>query len=494
MLHVEAMREERETVLIGLDVGTSSLKAVAYDVAGHPLYSVHEPLEVISYPGYEDWFEQDAREIYSASMRALQNIINHVKSERYLLGLSSTSPGLLLLDADGEPIRHAILWMDRRAVAEAKLISDKLGTNHVYERTGLHVDAIFTAAKLLWVKSNAPQIFQKTRYIVQLKDFLFYKLTGETLTDYSHISETLFYTLDGKFFDELLELVEIDEEKFFKPEKSTAVYPMKEDTARDLGIKEAFIALGGVDSACATLGSGGIAPDVVIDTTGTSTCLDITAEYPVIDPQGRFETYWHVIPGKYILEACTPTSGGAIRKALQLIGDEEGNPDKYITSLEPSGLIVLPFLSGSRSPDWIPQLRGVIHGVSLLTDRRDIIKGFMEGIAYWERYILDEFGKLGFSFKEVRLVGGGGTRNWAAIKANVTGRKFAIMVEKEASALGAALLAGIGGGVYKDLDDILNVIHVESYINPSRELVRRYDELYEAYMALWLAIKNINTK
>ncbi|MEZ0346156.1 MAG: FGGY family carbohydrate kinase, partial [Infirmifilum sp.] len=435
--------------------------------------------------------EQDVREIYHSVVKALKLAFKELKADLYLIGLSSTSPSLLLLNREFEPTGNAILWMDRRAVEEAQLISRKLGSSHIYRKTGLHVDPIFTAAKLLWVKNKHPKIFSESRYIVQVKDYLFYKLTGEALTDKSHISETLFYTLDGRFYDELLDLIGLDESMFFKPQDSTFVAPLAPNPTGELQAPNAYVALGGVDSACATLGAGGFEGGVIVDTTGTSTCLDLSTDNPVLDSKERFETYWHVVPGKYLLEACTPTGGESIRLALELVGDKGGDPDSYVKSLAPSGLMALPFLAGSRSPDWNPSIKGLIYGISLSTSREDIVKAFMEGVAFWERHVIEEFEKLGLKVHEVRLVGGGATFNWASIKANVTGRKFSIPREKEASAFGAALLAGMGYGIIRDLDELRRMVSQESLIEPTSEFHRKYDEFYKSFIDLWFYINKL---
>jgi len=478
--------------LIGVDIGTSGVKVVAFDEAANRLWSTHKPLTVVS-PA-EGWFEQDVNEVYVKVRNALREVFENVAGNLFLVGFSSTSPGLVALDASGEPLSRAILWMDRRAVAEAGEVVEKLGLELVYRRTGLRVDPIFTALKIMWLKRNDPQVFNKARYFVQVKDYVIYKLTNEALTDFSHISETLLYTLEGRWFSEMLELIGVDESYFFEPKPSTTLLPISREASEELGVtgKEVYVALGGVDSVCATLGAGGVTSSILIDTTGTSTCLDISVEKPIVDREMRFETYYHVIPGYYVVEACTSTSGEALKKVLELIGDPSGDPDKYIDSYEPSSIIFLPFLAGSRSPDWNPSLRGLIYGLSLRTERKDLVKAVLEGVAFWERSILEALNGIGLSVDEIRTVGGGATRNWARVKANITGKRVVIPAEREASALGAAFLAGLGYGIYKSARDILNIVKVDYVAEPEKELESIYEKMYRAYLALWSSVKSVS--
>lgn len=477
---------------MGVDIGTSSVKVIAFDEDANRLWSTRKPLSIVS-PA-EGWFEQDIIEVYAKVKNALQEMFKNVQGDLFLIGFSSTSPGLVALDASGEPLSRAILWMDRRAVVESKEVMEKLGVETVYERTGLRIDPIFTALKIMWLKKNNPQVFGKARYFVQIKDYILYRLTDETLTDFSHISETLLYTLEGRWFSEMLELIGVNEEYFFEPKPSTTLLPISRKASEELGAlnKEVYIALGGVDSVCALLGAGGVESSILVDTSGTSTCLDISIEKPTVDREMRFETYYHVIPGHYVIEACTPTSGEALKKILELAGDPSGDPDKYIDNHKPSNIVFLPFLAGSRSPDWNPSLRGLIYGLSLETKREDLVKGIMEGVAFWERSIMEALKEMGLSIDEVRTVGGGATRNWARIKANITGKKVAIPAEREASALGAALLAGLGYGIYKSVHGILDIIKVDYIAEPEEELKNIYDRLYRVYVTLWNSVKTIN--
>jgi len=481
-----------EVVLVGVDIGTSSVKVIAFDEDANRLWSTRKPLSIVS-PA-EGWFEQDITEVYAKVKNALQEMFKNVPGDLFLIGFSSTSPGLVALDTSGEPLSRAILWMDRRAVVESKEVMEKLGVEMVYERTGLRIDPIFTALKIMWLKKNNPQVFSKARYFVQIKDYILYRLTDETLTDFSHISETLLYTLEGRWFSEMLELIGVNEEYFFEPKPSTTLLPISRKASEELGAlnREVYIALGGVDSVCALLGAGGVESSILVDTSGTSTCLDISIEKPTVDREMRFETYYHVVTGHYVIEACTPTSGEALKKILELAGDPSGDPDKYIDNHKPSNIVFLPFLAGSRSPDWNPSLRGLIYGLSLETKREDLVKGIMEGVAFWERSIMEALKEMGLSIDEVRTVGGGATRNWARIKANITGKKVAIPAEREASALGAALLAGLGYGIYKSVHSILDIIKVDYIAEPEEELKNIYDRLYRVYVTLWNSVKTIN--
>ncbi|MEM2519330.1 MAG: FGGY family carbohydrate kinase [Nitrososphaerota archaeon] len=484
------------TILVGIDLGTSSIKALGFNTNGDKIFEYHNNISLITFSNRLNWFEQNPKEILNNVVKLIKNICSRYRSEEIIIGFSSTSPSLVPLDEKGEPLYNVIAWMDRRACEETSELDEKIGKDNIYFKTGLHLDPLFTAVKILWLKKNRPDIFSKTRYFVQVKDYVFYNLTGEPVTDYSHISETLLYKIDGRWFDELLNVIDITPDRLFTPDFSEKIFEPSRNlreliNSRKDGLR---IALGGVDSVVSTIGAGAIAENIITDTTGTSSCLDVTISSPILDKLKRFETYFHAIPGKYIIEGALPSSGEALDKILEIIGCSNKSPDEYVAELDlerPSGIVLLPFFAGTRTPDWKPELKGVIHGLSLTTSKSELVKAVMEGVAFWERRVLEDLAELGIEVSEVRGVGGGATRYWLQIKANITGIRHAALREKEASAFGAALIAGKGYNVYKDYNEIAEkLIKVEKVYEANIDSYRKeeYENYYKLFIKLWSTI------
>ncbi len=477
-------------ILTGIDVGTSSIKAVGFNLDGDKIFNYKEDIALYIHGEY---VEQDPNEIYNKILKLIRKILINHRNESIVIGLTSTSPSLVAFRSDGKPLSNVITWLDRRAKHECRKITDKLGVKNIYLKTGLYPDSIFTAPKIMWLKENMSKIFVEADYFTQVKDYLFFRLTGEPLTDYSHASETLLFNIhEMRYYDDILEILELDEERLFTPTKSEFTSNIRVNVLSQIGFNKSkvLITLGGVDSACATLGVGAISTGIIADITGTSMCLDASSEKLVLDKEMRFETYLHVLPGKYIIEASLPTAGKALSTMLNLI-----NYNTYLDksfSDEPSGIIFLPFLSGTRSPDWDPNLKGLIYGLSLTHSREKLVRSIYEGVAFWERSIIEGFNDLGLNVREVRCGGGGATKYWLQVKSDITGITHALMREIDASAFGAALIAGKGVGAYSSYEKIVEeVVKVDEIMNPRKEYFEIYDSLYEKFKKFWSFLRKL---
>ncbi len=480
-------------ILTGIDIGTSSIKAVGFKPTGDKIFDHREDISLHIHENNPEYVEQDPHEIFQKFLRIIRNVMLSCKGEDIVIGLSSTSPSVVAISSDGEPLSRIITWLDRRAENECRKIIDKLGMWEIYSRTGLRPDSIFTAPKIMWMKEHTPDIFRKADYFVQVKDYLFFKLTREPVTDYSHASETLLFDIHRKkYYHDMIEVLELDEDNFFTPVKSEFTTNIRSDMLEKINVdkSDVYITLGGVDSACAALGIGAISSGFIADITGTSMCLDATSGKPILDKEMRFETYMHVLPESYIMEASLPTAGKALSTILNLTNYHSYPDERFLD--KPSGLIFLPFLSGTRSPDWEPGLRGLVYGLSLASSRERLVRSVYEGVAFWERSIIDGFKDLGITVEEVRCGGGGASKYWLQVKADITGIPHILMREKDASAFGAALIAGKGTGIYPSYEKIAKeVIAVEEAVKP-REIHREtYDSMYEKFLRLWSLVREL---
>ncbi len=480
-----------EKVLIGVDIGTSSVKIVSYNIHGERLLELKEKIG-LSIKG--DFIEQDPMEIYYKTIKLLKKTIEEIESKTYVIGFSGQSPTLLVLDSNGEPLTNVITWMDRRGVKESKTLAREFGSKDLYYRTGLRPDPMFLSSKILWIKENIPEVFNKARYFVQIKDYVYYKLTGLKKTDYSHASETQLMNIRGVWDNEILSFIGISEDQLFEPKDSEYIAEVIEPHIVSSTVK-VYAVTGGVDSACATLGVGAIEEGIIADISGTSTCIDIPAENPVMDYDSGFEVYRHVVKNTYLLEACLPTSGIAIDKVVELLGLKNKSYNDIIesTSIGANGVISLPFLKGTRSPDWNPYMKGLVYGLSLTTRPEDIVRSFMEGIGFWCREILDIAKKLGIQVNEVRVCGGESKSDLLTwLKAQILNTKVVQTKEPEASALGAAFLAGKGYGIYNSYNEINNIVKISKVYEPEPEVTNKYTKIYtDKYLRIRKFLKDL---
>lgn len=493
LLGVFLLSFEKNQLLVGLDIGTSSVKACVYDRHGAKYFSTRKPLLNTIYSG--SMVEQDPYEVLSAVVEVLKTLANVFKDEELYIGLSSTSPSLVVVDGECNPLYNIIAWMDRRAVEEAKLLESQIGRFEIVRKTGLYCDSIFTAPKILWVKRHLPSLFNKAKFFIQLKDYVFYHLTMQPYTDFSHISETLLYTLKGDFYSEILNLIGITPENIFKPASSSSIFkinpsPLMRKLQELRG--RAFVALGGVDSVVANLGAGAVSSNIASDTTGTSTCINIILKEPSEKFIGVFEIYRHVIDNYFVLEASLPTSGFFLNKILDLVGADYTLLDKL--DEKPSPLLVHPFLEGTRSPDWNPRILGSIYGLSTSVSKEDLVKGVLEGVAFWIRNIIDIVKNGGLQIDEVRSGGGGGRGVWNKIKANVTGVVYKEPLELETSSLGAAILAGLGAGFFKDVvEAVSSMVKINHTFFPNPNYKPIYDDKYRNWLSIWSFYRKLLT-
>ena len=439
----------------GLDLGTGSVKLECYTLAFEKLCDASQPI------GLKTWeengrlyAEQDLGEIINASVKLLRLAVRRAEKRGFdalVIGLSGQSPGLALIDKEARALHPYISWMDRRAVEEAKLIEQEVGWEKIRKLTGLRPDPLFTGPKLLWIKRRKPLLVKRAYMAGQLKDVLYYVLTGRRLTDHTHASETLLYGLErGGWEPLLLEKSGVEDpsllpsiEEPIHLEDTTISTRRLLDAGRGMRI---YVSLGCVDSVCSHMVAESGGRDIVVDTTGTSTCLNFTVEEPRGDPWGAFEVYRHAIAGKWVAEASLPTGGRGLEWLLETLGLSWGDLEDLPRG--PSELLFLPFLEGTRSPDWRPGVRGLVYGLSLSTSKGDLVRAYMQGVALWERVIVKKAEEWrGGRFSLMRVVGGGSRIGlWNSIKAGVVGLPVERMPWVDASALGAAVTGMVGSG------------------------------------------------
>jgi xylulokinase len=482
-------------VLIALDVGTSGARAGAFDLAGHRRLEVRRSYPTVSpHPG---WAEQDPRRWRSAALAALRELVVGLGPRRrvHAIGLTGQCPSVVLVDAAHRPASAGLIYRDNRATAEAAWIRAAIGERELHRRTGHRAAAFHIAPKLVWLREHEPDAWARGRFVLQPRDWVALALTGSVVTDGSHAAATLGYDLaERNWAGDLLETYGIPAGWLPPVHPSASVVgTLRPAVAARVGLPATTpVVLGGADSQACALGAGVVAGGPVSEMAGSSTCLNAV----VAKPLGVLDVthYPHVVGGGLTTETGLNTTGAAIawwadlayggRRAQATGADYERlDRDAGTARAAEDGVLALAVLGDGERTD--PALRGAVSGLSLRHDRAVVARALLEGVAFAIRGQLDLIVAGGTTVTELR-VSGGDTRiaTWNRIKADVTGLPVRT-VPGDAAVTGVAMLAGLGVGIYGDVDDaIRRCVRLSEPIEPEAAAVARYAGAAERYRAL----------
>jgi xylulokinase len=498
--------------LVGIDLGTSSVKVLVMDedgriagqaTADYPLYTPH--------PG---WAEQEPEEWWQATVQAVKTAVgvSGVRpAELVGLGLSGQMHGSVFLDVNGSVIYPALLWCDQRTESECREIEELVGgRERLLQLTLNQALTGFTAPKILWLRNHEPDRFARTRQILLPKDYIRYRLTGEFATEVSDASGTLLLDISNRWWSsEMLEALGLDAALLPRvlesPEVSGRVTPR---VAAELGLPAGLpVVGGGGDQATGAVGMGVVRPGVLSVTVGTSGVVFAPTETPAADIEGRLHTFCHAVPGQWHVMGVTLAAGGSLRWYRDTFGGPEierakaegREPYEYITAQAGTvpagseGLVFLPYLAGERTPYPDPHASGVFFGATLRSTKAHFSRAILEGVAYSLKDCLRLVSEAGVPVREVRT-GGGGARSalWRQIQADVFGVDLLTVNADEGAAYGAALLAGVGVGVFPDVPSACDrMISVVDKTLCNKELNAEYREFYALYRSLYPALVHL---
>jgi xylulokinase len=473
------------SVAIGLDVGTSGVKALAVSETGEVLASAEEgyPLSTPR-PG---WAEQDPEDWWRATQRALERLGARDVAG---IGLSGQMHGLVALDDGEQVIRPAMLWNDGRTGAECEEIEERVGFERLVALTGNRALTGFTAPKLLWLRRHEPDAYARIAHILLPKDYVRLKLCGERAIDVADASGTLLFDVAGRrWSDEVVSALDLDPAWLPRALESAEVSGTTSD-----GIP---VAAGAGDQAAGALGVGVVRPgplSVVLGTSGVVfTALDAYAH----DAQARVHAFCHAVPATWHAMGVMLSAAGSLRWLRDAVAPGEGF-DALVdaaTEWEPGteGLTFLPYLAGERTPHADPDARGAFTGLSLRHDRGALVRAVLEGVAFGLRDSLDLVQELGAGATLGRVSGGGArSEEWLRIVASVLELPLERVAVEEGAAYGAALLGGLTGGMWADAQEAVDacvrprgtVEPVAGWIEPYREARGRFRALYPALRAV----------
>ncbi len=471
------------SALVGLDVGTSGVKALAISPGGEVLARAERdyPLSMPR-PG---WAEQDPADWSRAAEEALAALgVEDVAG----IGLTGQMHGLVALDAEERVLRPAILWNDQRTAAECREIEERVGLARLLELTGNRALPGFTAPKLLWLRAHEPETYERIAHVLLPKDYVRLALTGERATDVADASGTLLFDVAGRrWSDEVLAALDLP----------AAWLPpaLESQTVSAHHPSGAPVAAGAGDQAAGALGVGVTEPGPVSVVLGTSGVVFATLPELVTDPEGRAHVFCHAAPGAWHAMGVMLSAAGSLKWFRDTLAP--GEPyDRLVAEAErwepgAEGLLFLPYLAGERTPHVDPDARGAFTGLSLRHDRGALVRAVLEGVAYGLRDSLEILRALGCRL-EVGRASGGGARSelWLKIVASVLGLPLERTAVEEGAAYGAALLGGIAGGVFADVPEaVAACVRVRDRIEPDPKWERFYAEGYGRYRALYPALK-----
>lgn len=499
--------------ILGLDVGTSSVKAAVFDEAFQELASASEAYEVLR--PFEDWAEIDAGALWAAVTRCIKALSERVSLEgTAAIGIAAMCPGLAALDGSGRPLRNPILYCDRRSQREAEEIIRQVGEDRLFEITANRMmSGAISATSMLWIKRHEPRVYERTRYFGHLNTLLAAKMTGRIAIDPSNASYTGLFEVRGgrKWSQELCEAVGVGMEKL--PPIVESIEPCGRLSCRaliELGLPAGTaVMMGGADTACTAAACGAIHSGDMFESVGTTDVLTVCVEKPVF--LREFINRYHVYPGRWMYQGAMSNTGFAQSWCMdQLCRDfrlqsPPGSPDqlfqRYDMEAEASrpgagGVVFLPYLTGERCPIWDPKARGVFFGIGSRTERRDLIRAVVESGGYGAKNLIELCeAATGLTFREIDMVGGGArSRAMAQIRADVTGKRVNIL-KNVTAAMGAAVLAAVGGGLYPSIEAAAERVKVERLCSfePTQDTTAReiYTQRYETYLALYQAVKSL---
>jgi xylulokinase len=453
--------------LIGLDVGTSGVKAIAISSDGELLASAEEsyPLSTPR-PG---WAEQDPEHWWLAAQSCLARLPDGP------IGLSGQMHGLVALGDDGHVLRPAILWNDQRTQAECEEIERRVGFDRLVSLTGNRALTGFTAPKLLWLRRHEPDTYAQIRHVLLPKDYVRFRLTGEPAIDAADASGTLLFDVSQRrWSEEVCAALEIPLEWLPPSFESTEV-------------------AGAGDQAAAALGVGIAAPGPVSVVLGTSGVVFAVLPEYAPDAQARLHVFCHAVPGTWHAMGVMLSAAGSAAWLRRSLGVDHGVLDAEAAAWEPGteGLLFAPYLAGERTPHPDPDARGAFTGLSLRHDRAALWRAMLEGVAYGLRDSLELLRSLGAT-PEVGRVSGGGARSelWLRITASVLGLPLERMESEEGSAFGAALLAGVRAGVFADAAEaVARCVRARDRVEPNPAWAEVYGRDYARYRLLYPTLK-----
>lgn len=497
--------------LLGIDLGTSATKTVLFDIEGNVIKTCS-----IQYPMFQPqngYAEQDPNDWLNATLNGIKTVIDSSKvNARDIkgVGISGQMHGLVMLDKNGEVLRNSIIWCDQRTGKECAEITEKVGKKRLIEITANPALTGFTASKILWVRNNEPEIYEKTAYILLPKDFIRFKLTGEFATEVSDASGMQLLDIKNRCWsNEVLEKLNIDKSLLGRVYESPEITgEITSEVEKLTGLKKGTIVVGGAgDNAAAAVGTGVVKDSKAFTTIGTSGVVFAHCSEMVLDLEGRVHTFCSAVPNEWHVMGVTQAAGLSLKwfrdnfcnSEIELSNSLGIDPYEIMTKeaktvpIGANNLIYLPYLMGERTPHLDENCRGAFIGLSAIHTKKDMIRAVLEGVSYSLKDCQGIINKLNINVSDMMVCGGGANSTlWGQMLADLYNCPVKTTVSKEGPALGVAILAGVGSGVYNSVEEgCENLIKTNRKKEPIPENTKKYMEVYKIYKSIYPKLKDI---
>lgn len=480
---------------IGVDLGTSALKLIMMNSKGELVKSVSK--EYPLYFPHSGWSEQNPTDWFLAVKEGLKEICEGADDKIAGISFGGQMHGLVILDKDDNVLRPAILWNDGRSTEETDYLNNVIGKEKLSKLTANIAFAGFSAPKILWVKNNEPEIFEKISKIMLPKDYISYMLSGSFATDYSDASGMLLLDVKNKkWSQEMIKICGISEDMLPKLYESyEPVGTIKPELVKELGLnKDIKIIIGAGDNAAAAIGTATVGEGACNISLGTSGTVFISSKNFGVDSFNALHSFAHA-DGNYHLMGCMLSAASCnkwwmeeILKTRDFIKEQEN-----IVNLGENKVFFLPYLMGERSPHNDPDARGTFIGMSMDTKREDMTLAVLEGVIFALRDSLEVARSLGIKIDRTMICGGGAKSPlWKRLVANIMNVEVDVPISEEGPGFGAAILAAVGCGEYESVEKAAkSIIKIKEKIKPEANLVVKYEARYQKFKRIYPALKGV---
>lgn len=485
--------------LLGIDIGTSACKIAVFDASGKVLAQSNQ-----SYPVYypqPGWAEQNAEEWWEAICLGIKDVLSQDgvdANEICCIGVDGQGWSAIPVDKNGKALHHTPIWMDTRARDICTRVKNELGEDRIFNISGNDFLPSYTTPKMLWFKENMPEVYKNTYKFLQSNSYIVMKLTGIMSQDYSqgygiHFFDISKLSYDAKLAEDMGLSVDLVPELYGCDQ---IVGGVLEEVAKETGLKAGTpVVAGGLDAACGTLGAGvykvGQTQEQGGQAGGMSICTDKALSHK------KLILGTHVVPNLWLLQGGTVGGGGTLKWFRQELG-KDLSFDQLVSLADgilpgSDGVVFLPYMSGERSPIWNPDAKGVFYGLSFDKTRGHMVRAVLEGVAYSLEHNLRTAAETGIEIGTLNAMGGSANSLlWTQIKADVTGKCIQVPTSDTATTLGAALLAGVGCGLYKDYEEaVSSTVRITRTHQPNSKNHQTYQRYMELYLKLYENLKDL---
>ena len=495
--------------IIAHDLGTSGNKATLFSTEGQLIRNTTYAYDVHYFN--DCWAEQNPEDWWIAVCQTTKTLLANINKEDVIaVSFSAHMMGCLPVDQTGKALRPAIIWADGRATKEAAQVAAQISPQDFFHICGHRLSANYTLSKIMWLMNNEPQIYQQTYKFLQAKDYIVHRLCGKMMTDYSDASGTNMFDLNTFTWSQrILSISGIDPQKLPTLAPSTTIAGnVLPSVSAECGLSASTqVVLGGGDGMCASVGAGSIKEGKTYSCLGTSAWIATASRKPIYDEQMILCNWAHVVPG-YIVSLGTMQSAGAsfswAKNTLcayeswqaKELGQSVYNCINERIEVSPAGsngILFLPYLMGERSPRWNPNAKGCFIGLKITNTHADLMRSVIEGIGYNLRVILEALIENGIQIPYIDLVGG-------IARGNIQRKIFSDIWERpvrtlnfleEAGSIGAAVIAGVGVGVFESFEEVSRFIHVTDIIEPDQSNTKIYNRYYSIFNQTYTSLVSV---